>query len=129
MLEYDGSAYFPYEAGYSLGYKVNIQLRPGERLTRNWSNRGLYVNMDGTSGAPGALTGRIGEESLTYCRKFGDLAPGRIGNGTLEYTVPLDENLERVAWRYENLQTQGGRLSVRDPSRNGATSRCAASRR
>ena len=49
MLEYDGSVYFPYEAGYSLGYKVNIQLRPGERLTRNWFNRGLFVNMDGTS--------------------------------------------------------------------------------
>jgi hypothetical protein len=119
MLEYDGSVCLPYEAGYSLGYKVNIQLRPGERLTRNWSNKGLFVNMDGTSGTPGALTGRIGQDSFAYCRKFGDLAPGRIGNGTLEYTVPLDDNLERVAWRFENLHTPDGRLSIRDSSRDG----------
>src|ERR1041384_3352243 len=44
MQEYDGSTLFRYEAGYSTGYQVNIQLRRGERLTRNWSNRGLHVN-------------------------------------------------------------------------------------
>ncbi|MGA2618115.1 MAG: hypothetical protein ABSF26_10930 [Thermoguttaceae bacterium] len=107
MEEYDGSVYFPYEAGYSMGYKVNIQLRPGERLTRNWSNKGLYVNMDGTAGSPGALDGRIGEGFMAYCPKFGDLAPGRIGNGTLEYDVPLDAALQRSAWRLEGLRAAG----------------------
>ncbi len=118
MQEYDGSAYFPYEAGYSMGYKVNIQLRPGERLTRNWSNQGLYVNMDGTAGEPGALNGKIGEGSMAYCPKFGDLAPGRIGNGTLEYEVPLDATLEKSAWRLEGLQA-AGRLRVEDGVKEG----------
>jgi hypothetical protein len=119
MQEYDGSAHFPYEAGYSMGYKVNVQLRPGERLTRNWSNKGLFVNMDGTAGAPGALTAKVGEGFLAYSPKFGDLAPGRIGNGTLEYNVPLDASLDTSAWRMENLQAAAGQLRVKDASKRG----------
>ena len=45
MQEYDGSAEGIYEYGYSQGYRVNVQLRRGERLVRNWSNIGLHVNM------------------------------------------------------------------------------------
>ena len=119
MQEYDGSTCFPYEAGYSLGYKVNLQLRPGERLTRNWSNRGLYANMDGTGGQPGALGGKIGQDFMAYCPKFGDLAPGRIGNGTIDYEVPLGAGLEQSAWRFENLQAAGGTLRAADASRPG----------
>lgn len=37
---------------YSMGYEVKIQLRPGERLTRNWFNKGLHVNMQGGAIAP-----------------------------------------------------------------------------
>jgi hypothetical protein len=44
MQEFDTDA-FIYEYGYSQGYQVDIQLRPGERLTRNWPNKGLHVNM------------------------------------------------------------------------------------
>ncbi len=87
MQEYDGSANGIYEYGYSQGYQVNIQLRPGERLTRNWSNKGLHVNMQG-GGAPGCMTMKTGQDSLRYTPKDGDLAPGRVGNGTLEYDVP-----------------------------------------
>lgn len=119
MQEYDGSTCFPYEAGYSLGYKVNIQLRPGERIVRNWSNKGLYVNMDGTGGEPYALHGKIGEEFLAYARKFGDKAPGRIGNGTLEYNVPLDATLVRHAWRFENLVARDGALEITDAATQG----------
>ena len=119
MQAYDGSVRFPYEAGYSMGYKVNVQLRPGERLTRNWFNRGLFANMDGTTGVPGALAGKIGEGFMAYCGKFGDLAPGRIGNGVLEYRVPLDTELEKSAWRFENLQAAGAGLGARDASRPG----------
>jgi len=119
MQEYDGSTCFPYEAGYSLGYKVNLQLRPGERLVRNWFNRGLYANMDGTAGQPGALTGKIGQDSMAYCPKFGDLAPGRIGNGTIDYQVPLAAGLEQSAWRFENLLAAGGKLRAADPARPG----------
>ena len=87
MQEYDGSANGIYEYGYTQGYEVNIRLRPGERLTRNWSNKGLHVNMNG-GGAPGCITGKTGQDSLRYTPKDGDLAPGRVGNGTLEYDVP-----------------------------------------
>ena len=48
MVEYGSSPKnFVYEYGSAIGYEVNIQLRPGERLTRNWFNKGLHVNMDG----------------------------------------------------------------------------------
>ena len=87
MEEYDGSTLFPYEQGYSLGYRVNVQLRKGERLTRNWHNKGLHVNMDGTGGAPGCM--KDVRFLHNYSRRFGDVAPGRVGNGTLEYDVPL----------------------------------------
>lgn len=88
MQEYDGSQSGLYEYGYSQGYEVNIRLRAGERLTRNWSNKGLHVNMMGGGGPPGCITGKTGQDALRYTPKDGDLAPGRVGNGTLEYDVP-----------------------------------------
>jgi hypothetical protein len=88
MQEYDGSANGMYEYGYSQGYEVNIRLRPGERLTRNWSNKNLHINMNGGGGVPGCMTMKTGQDSLRYTPKDGDLAPGRVGNGTLEYDVP-----------------------------------------
>lgn len=88
MQEYDGSTLFPYESGYSQGYRVNVRLRAGERLTRNWSNKGLDVNM-GVAGGPGCMKESVGKGFLRYTPKFGDLAPGRVGNGTHEYDVPL----------------------------------------
>ena len=89
MQEYDCKP-FVYEYGYSQGYQVNVQLRKGERLTRNWSNKGLHVNMDGGT-TPGCLTGAVGKGDLRYSPRYGDLAPGRIGNGTLSYDVPLSD--------------------------------------
>jgi hypothetical protein len=96
MEEYDGSTLFPYESGYSMGYEVNVQLRHGEKHTRNWFNHGLHVNMDG-GGNPGCLNQRVGEENLRYTPKYGDVAPGRIGNGTLEYHFPLGDPEFRLA--------------------------------
>lgn len=83
MQEYDGSHSGLFEYGYSMGYRVNIQLRPGERLTRRWSHRGLHVNMK-EQGPPGVMD----PAHLRYAVKLGDIAPGRVGNGTLEYDVP-----------------------------------------
>jgi hypothetical protein len=77
-----------WESCYSMGYSVNVQLRVGETLTRNWFNKGLHVNMGGGE-APGSLTAKIGEGSFRFTPKLGDLAPGRVGNGTLVYDVPL----------------------------------------
>jgi len=88
-----------YEFCPVLGYGLNIQLREGEKLTRNWSNKGLYV--PGDNSAP--LNGRGG---LAYQEKLGDKAPGRIGNGIQQYNVPLASGafaagalkIENLAW-------------------------------
>jgi hypothetical protein len=87
MQEYaDPKKTFLYEYGTALGYEVNVQLCPGERLTRNWFNKGLHVNaLEG--GANGSLNAVVGKDQYTYAVAHGDLAPGRIGNGTLEYDV------------------------------------------
>jgi hypothetical protein len=122
MQEYDGTygkkqKPFLYEYGYSQGYQVNVQLRPGERLTRNWSNKGLHVNKkDG--GAPGCLTMKTGTGSLAHTPKFGDIAPGRVGNGTLEYDVPVGKSIFAFGTiLVENLEDQCAR--VKDPARPG----------
>ncbi|MGB2824383.1 MAG: hypothetical protein WBF17_25635, partial [Phycisphaerae bacterium] len=122
MQEYDGSTLFAYESGYSVGYQVNVQLRRGERLTRNWSNKGLHVMMPEKQ-APGCLTGQIGKGALRYCPGYGDLAPGRVGNGTLEYDVPLADGAFRLgALAAENLACRaeargGAAVHVKDASK------------
>jgi hypothetical protein len=124
MQEYDCKP-FIYEYGYSQGYQVNIQLRKGERLVRNWSNKGLHINMDGSGGVPGCLQAKVGKEDMRYAPKFGDLAPGRVGNGTLAYDVPLaDGSFRDGALQVENLATQSAdrakpALYVQDPAKPG----------
>ncbi|MGZ3428339.1 MAG: hypothetical protein ACXVCV_16920 [Polyangia bacterium] len=76
------------EFGYTLGYRVDVQLRQGERLTRNWSNDGHHIN-DDLGLACDSVTGVVGSGALAYSPGYGDLAPGRVGNGTHEYTLPL----------------------------------------
>jgi len=121
MIEYDrADKHFPYEYGYSQGYKLNIQLRPGERLTRNWFNKGLHLNMDGSGDAPGGILQNRAELSLQ--RKLGDIAPGRIGNGTLEYDVPLSDAAFRAsALAAENLAADGKApvIHVQDAAKPG----------
>jgi hypothetical protein len=125
MQEYDGSHSGIYEYGYSQGYQVNVQLRQGGRLTRNWSNRGLHVNQpDG--GTPGSLKGVPGQDDLRYSPKYGDIAPGRIGNGILEYDVPLASGAFRSgALEAENLactaeDRQGPAVHVKDDTQPAA---------
>ncbi len=122
MVEYDGK-HGLYEYGYSQGYGVNVQLRPGERLTRNWFNKGLHVNMDGGGDDPGdVLKSRA---ALGLQARFGDIAPGRIGNGTLEYAVPLADGAFRTgALAAENLASKaddgkGPALHLKDPAAPG----------
>jgi hypothetical protein len=89
MQEYgSGKKNFLYEYGYAPGYEVNLQLRQGERITRNWSHKGLHVNMAEGDDCD-VLKVTPGEGDMKYSPKFGDLAPGRIGNGTHEYDLPL----------------------------------------
>lgn len=124
LSEYDGSNKFEYEYGYSQGYQVNVQLREGERLTRNWFNKGLHVNqLEGDDGAP--INSKIGEGDMGYAVKFGDIAPGRIGNGTLEYTVPLASGAFRdSALTVENLDCKAdtntaAAIQVKDSAKPG----------
>lgn len=119
MQEFDGTygknaKPFLYEYGYSQGYQVNICLRAGERLTRNWSHHGLHVNAAG-GGKPQCLAAAADDKTLAYARDLGDLAAGRIGNGTLEYDVPLTGGaFRRGALVADNL-TDDAR--VLDPAR------------
>jgi len=125
MIEYDGrhGTPFAYEYGYSQGYQVNIQLRPGERLTRNWFHNGLHVNGVAKDGdAPGCLDTKIGEGFMAYLKQYGDLTECRIGSGVVEYEPPLDDDsLRRNALRYENLETtaRGATLRVKDAALDG----------
>jgi len=122
MQEYDCKPDQIYEYGYSQGHQLNVQLRPGERLTRNWFNRGLHVNMDGGVGAPNVLEKRAG---MGYQRKLGDIAPGRIGNGVREYDVPLKDGTfrtgalvaENLACTAEDQQTPA--VHVKDAAQRG----------
>src|SRR5262245_5758228 len=109
MQEYDGTyggkgKPYLYEYGYSQGYHVNTQLRVGERLIRNWSNKGLHVNgKDGIR--PGCLTMKTGSDSLIYTPAFVDIAPGRIGNGILQYELPVNNGgFRRAILSAENLE-------------------------
>jgi hypothetical protein len=81
---------FVYEYGASLGYEVNNQLRVGERITFQWSNTGDYLDRDDGMTCE-AVTAVPGKGSMTYSTSYGDLAPGRVGNGTIEYRVPLGD--------------------------------------
>ncbi|HHN46880.1 MAG TPA: hypothetical protein ENN09_05505 [Planctomycetes bacterium] len=90
MGEYDGKNDGFYEYGYAMGYRALFKLRRGEVLTRNWSNKGLHANMD-VHGPPGCMNGKIGQGDLRYAPQYGDLAPGRVGNGTLVFKAPLGD--------------------------------------
>lgn len=106
MQEYDGSTSMILEPGSSMGYQVNIQLRPGEAVTRNWYNNGLHVNGPGNN--PGSMTDVNGQGDMVYCPNYGDIAPGRLGNGTHVYTVPVgDSEFQYAAWRFDNLVSRG----------------------
>lgn len=110
-----GSKRFVYDYGGLLGYEVNIQLCPGERLVRNWGHKGLNVNMGGGEGPD--LT-PVGTGVLAFSPKYGDLAPGRVGNGRLEYDVPLAQ-VARSAFVHENLEAKGTGVQIADATKPG----------
>jgi len=120
MQEYDCKE-FMYDYGGSMGYELNVQLRCGERLTRNWSNHGLHVNQLEGAGEH-CLAKDVSAPGMA--RKLGDVAPGRIGNGVLEYQVPLADGAFRLgALVAENLATRGedasapAAVAVKDPAK------------
>ncbi|HYF51759.1 MAG TPA: FecR domain-containing protein [Planctomycetota bacterium] len=116
----DGNPARPFESGYSSGYQVNIQLREGERLTRNWSHFGMHVGVGW-----GELSALNPTPANHYTRKFGDVAPARVGNGIHEYNVPLASGAFRLgALASENLASKADdgktpALHLKDASRPG----------
>ena len=127
MVEYNGNSKAIYEDGYSMGYRVNVQLRPGEKTTRNWHNKGLFGNMDiplnekgkGPGLPPTCLNLTPGEGSMRYLQNVegGTLPPGRIGNGVHEYNVPAnqlqpDKNGEILFRMPSSYVYLGGELNI-----------------
>jgi hypothetical protein len=125
MVEYgEPKKHFLYDYSGSVGYEVNIQLRPGEVLTRRWSNQGLHVNVPPDGDAPYVikLSPDDPREQLRYSRAHGDLAPGRIGNGTLAYSPTLsDPETLKLANTADNLVTgqESPRLRVQERGKPG----------
>ena len=89
MGEYDFKTAPEYEYWPSMGYQLNVQLREGEKLTRNWFNKGKFIDWVDADIAAG------GKDILGLQRQLGDKAPGRLGNGVLEYHVPLASGVFR----------------------------------
>jgi hypothetical protein len=101
-----------YDYGASMGYKVNVQLRDGEKLTRCWFNKGLVVN----GADPDLIKGD--RKVLGLQTQLGDKAPGRIGNGVLEYAPPM-ASLPLSALTFDNLAVDGNQLRVKDGAKPG----------
>lgn len=105
---------FVYEYGTPVGYQVNVQLRKGEKLTRNWFNKGLHVNQLEGGKLP-TLNKTPGKEDLRYSPKYGDLAPGRVGNGQWTWDVPVSSpELSQAAFEFVNLTPSPAGLATKD---------------
>ena len=115
MIIYDATAKAPflYEEAATQGFRMNVSLRKGERLTRTWGHKNLHVNgADG--GKVDVLGATTGKGSLYYTPAWGDLANGRVGNGTQEYVVPLND---RGAFLSLDNVALPGKLQAKDPAK------------
>ena len=117
MIEYS-KVEEPDEFYATMGYQLNVQLRPGERITRNFFSRGIeYTNRCSTKYYAELLDRKL----LGIQTKLGDVAPGRVGDGTIEWTVPVAfDLLKDSALTMENLAPMpDGGVGVADGSRPG----------
>jgi hypothetical protein len=127
MFNYDGGGGTPvhYEFGYHQGYQVNIQLRKGERLTRNWSFNAALPHPYLENDEYHVLGCKVGEGVLKFSPDYGDLANGRVGNGVLEYNVPLaDGSFRGGALLADNVSAKdedkvGPAVHVKDAAKPG----------
>lgn len=94
-----------FEFGSTMGYQLNVQLREGEKITRNFYSRGIEYTNDMT---PSYYKELLSRKSLGLQGKLGDQAPARVGDGTIEWDVPL-AHLDRVALSVENIGVQSVR--------------------
>ena len=86
MIEYS-KVEAPDEFYATMGYQLNVQLRPGEKITRNFFSRGIEFTNKMNEGYYKELLTR---KSLGIQAKLGDVAPARVGDGTIEWNVPMD---------------------------------------
>jgi hypothetical protein len=106
-----------YEYASALGHELNVQLRPGERITRNWSSRGIEFTNSAGKDQFKELQDR---QVLGIQTKLGDRAPGRIADGTVEWNVPLRlDTLKTVALTAENLAQAGEGVIAADAGKPG----------
>ncbi len=119
MGEYDYQNAPEYEYWPSMGYQLNVQLREGEKLTRNWSNKNKLIDWVDADILEG------GKNILALQRQLGDKTPGRVGNGISEYHVPLASGAFRGgALAADNLASTGEdgaapAVHVKSPARPG----------
>jgi len=118
MIEYS-KVEEPDEFYATMGYHLNVQLRPGERITRNFFSRGIEFTNKANAKYYAELLDR---KFLGIQTKLGDVAPARIGDGTIEWHVPLGlAQLKASALTVENLvaAADGAGVAVADPSKPG----------
>ena len=102
-----------------MGYQLNVQLREGGKLTRNWFNKGKVIDWTDANVLQG------GQGILGLQRQLGDMAPGRIGNEVLRYEVPLASGAFRSgALAAKNLACTredgvAPAVHVKDPAQKG----------
>lgn len=108
-----------YDYGATMGYQLNVQLREGEKLTRCWfaSQLATGLNRNNPKRLEKFLKGDM--TALGMQKDMGDLAPGRVGNGTLMYDALADSRLSADAIAFDNLTLDGGKLRVTDASKAG----------
>jgi hypothetical protein len=106
-----------FDYGAIMGYELNVQLRQGEKLTRCWTAKEAATGLNRKN--PKAYERFLaGDRSaLGLQRTFGDMAPGRIGNGTLEYDAMADSKLPVDALACENLTVANGKIRITDPAK------------
>jgi hypothetical protein len=107
-----------YETYPSMGYQLNVQLREGEKITRNWRAGGSI------GGADPVIVTPAGRAALRLQESLGDKAPGRVGCGEMVYDVPLAGGAFRGgALKVENLTSTDGKgkpaLAVTDAAKDG----------
>jgi hypothetical protein len=105
--------------GATMGYQLNIQLREGEKLTRCWSASQAATGLNRRNQKRFDKFLKGDTTSLGLQKDLGDLAPGRVGNGTLKYDVLADSKLGADAIAFDNLALDGGKLRVKDASKPG----------
>jgi hypothetical protein len=93
MQEYYKVEEQPHDFCVTMGYQLNVQLRPGEKITRNFFSRGIeYTN----NCNPKYYKELLDRKVLGIQSELGDRAPGRVGDGTIEWNVPMAQ-LKTVA--------------------------------